>query len=451
MNSIKKERQQIFNDVYSNIIPKRVPIDISFSLEVVAGYAGLNVKDVLWNPTLIESTVMELAQKVFSDTCILGGIPRIPSSTQAMGSINSVMSSKGFMQHPNVVGLLEDEYDMFIEDPYACIIETILPRLYKEMNISIYGPRSLFAALQGMNAKNEFLSKFETVRGKLIQKFGYYERPRGASSGVYACMDFLSDNIRSFTGICLDIKKRPEKILAANEALYPYNYKVGLPTVIHREGEVFIPLHMPPFMREKDFEKLWWPTFKRQLVDYASLGIHTRIFCEGNWMRYLEYLQDLPSNTRIQFEYGDPKTIKRKLGNKFILIGLFPISILTHFSKQQCIDETKKFLDIMAPGGNYIFTFDKIPLTYSDINLENLIAVSETVREYGVYDNAGQKAGSQFNKNDYKHSNSPPFTSKYYRTWEEYKKLFPETPDSARTIVENLENDILKFVYKLLL
>ena len=30
-----------------------------------------------------------------------------------------------------------------------------------------------------------------------------------------------------------------------------------------------MPLHMPTYMREKDFAKLYWPTFKRQLDEYA--------------------------------------------------------------------------------------------------------------------------------------------------------------------------------------
>ena len=428
-----------------------MPINVTLTLDVVAGYAGLERKEALWNPGLVEDAVMEIGEKVFTDVCIFGGNPRIPSSTQAMGSINSVMSSTGFMQHPNVVGLLEEEYDEFIEDPFACIVEKVLPRLYKEMDFSLNGARSLFAVAQGMSARNAYFAQIGAISRKASETYGSYVGPMGASTGVYACMDLLSDNLRSFTGISSDIRRIPEKVAAASESLYPYNYKMGLPAVAHKEGSVFFPLHMPTFMREKDFEKLWWPTFKRQVDDYASLGIHARAFCEGNWMRYLDYLQDLPTDTRLQFEYGEAKVIKDKLGSKFILTGLFPLSTLTSYNKQQCIDKTKEFLDIMAPGGKFIFTFDKNPLVYADINLENLIAVCETVRDYGVYDNAGEKAGLDFSKDDYEHSNSPPFTSKYYRTWGEYKELHPHTPDNARDIVENLEDSILRFVYSLLL
>lgn len=249
----------------------------------------------------------------------------------------------------------------------------------------------------------------------------------------------------------VDIRRRPNKVLEASEAVYPLNYIQAKQAVPHAEGASFFPLHMPTFMREKDFAKLWWPTFKRQVIDYASLGMHTRAFCEDDWMRYIDYLQELPTDTRYQFEYGDPKILKERLGKKFILTGLFPLGYLTTLSKEECIDKTKEFIDIMAPGGKFIFGFDKNPLIYEDINLENLIAVCETVRDYGVYDNSGDIAGAVFDAADYTHSDSPEFTSRCYRTWEDYKKLNPETPDSAKSRVEKYERDLISQAYGLLL
>ncbi|NLN06123.1 MAG: uroporphyrinogen decarboxylase [Firmicutes bacterium] len=450
MDTLRKERQEIFHAVYNNLIPKRVPINVSLPLAVVAGYAGVSMKDALWNPLLVEEAALELGKRVFSDTCVFGGNLRVPASTQAMGSINSVMSSTGFMQHPNVVGLLEEEYDEFIADPYACILEKVLPRLYRETNSELFGARSILAIAMGMMAKNDHYKLLARIMTRMQKEYGYYVTPRGANGSAYACMDLLSDNLRSFSGISSDIRRIPDKVKAATEALYPYNYKMGLPANPHPEGSVFFPLHMPTFIRTSDFEKLWWPTFKRQVEDYASLGIHSLAFCEGDWMRYLDYLQDLPTDTRLMFEYGDPRIIKEKLGKKFILTGLFPLSVLNSCSKEECIAKTREFLEIMMPGGKFIFTFDKNPLAYSDINLENLIAVCETVREYGVYDNPGETAGLPFAAEDYTHSQVPPFTSKYYRNWEAYKALYPETPDSARSKVEELEEQMLKFVYYLL-
>ena len=39
----------------------------------------------------------------------------------------------------------------------------------------------------------------------------------------------------------------------------------------------------------------------------------------------------------------------------------------------------------MAPGGGYILSLDKYILNASDVNPENMRAVNEFVRDYGVY------------------------------------------------------------------
>ncbi|MFZ7121204.1 MAG: uroporphyrinogen decarboxylase [Eubacteriaceae bacterium] len=452
MNDVKKlqqERTENINAVYDNKIPKRVPIDVSLGLDIVAEYAKIDRKEALWNPTLLEPAANELCERIPSDTCVYGLKVHMPNYYQALGSKNCIMSSNGFMQHPNTVGLLESEYEDFIRNPYDCIIEKVLPRNYKELDFNLQPARSMFTISQAMSAMQSNMGHTFGLIAQLSQKFGYPMGEPGTGGGCYAPLDIMTDNLRSFSGMCSDIRRMPEKVLEAVEAIYPLNYKAGIPPRITNYGAAFFPLHMATFMREKDFEKLWWPTWKRQVTDYASLGLHSGAFCEHDWMRYLDYLQDLPTDTRLMFEYGDAKIIKEKLGKKFILMGLFPLSTLTNCTKQECVDKTKEFIDIMAPGGKFIFSFDKSPLVFSDINIENLIAVCETVRDYGVYDNAGQTAGLQFNKDDYTHSKIVPFESKYYRTWDQYKELNPETPESAKNTVIGYEDSIVNFIYNL--
>ncbi len=99
----------------------------------------------------------------------------------------------------------------------------------------------------------------------------------------------------------------------------------------------------------------------------------------------------------------------------------------------------------------YIFDFDKAPLSFADINIDTLKAVIETVKTYGVYDNAGEACGEIFNQSDYTCSNTPEFSSEAYMTWERYLEKFPDTPDDAKTIIESTEDDIFNFYYSLLM
>lgn len=443
---LRQERTQIFHDVYDNKIPKRVPINVSLSLNVIAEYAGIPGPEAMWHPEKLQKASEELCKMITTDCNLVGMQILTPQKYQSLGSQSMKMSAEGYMQHPNHVGMLREEYDDFIKDPYACIIEHVLPRSYDEMATP---GRNLFCVSRAQKLSNQFMMELGTVRRSISDEFGYYAPKPGNGSGVYAPVDIITDTLRSLSGMSIDIHKVRDKVMQAVEAVYPMNYLVGLPARIDNYGQAFFPLHLATFIREKDFVPLFWKPWVRQVTDYASLGYHSQGFFEHNWMRYLDYLDELPVDTRLQFEQGDPETIKKKLGRKYIITGLFPLATLRECSTSECIERTKEYLDIMMPHGKFIFSFDKSALTFGDVNLDNLAAVCETVRDYGVYNNAGEIAGEQFHKEDYKHSDIPEFKSKYFKTWEQYKAENPYTPESAKDMIMASEFDAVKFVYGL--
>jgi len=450
VKALQQERTNIYQDVYDNKIPKRVPVNISLPFEVVAQFGGIDLVEAEWNPSIIEEAVDKICRTVYSDICVFMGSFRYPSFYQILKSQSFQMASNGFIQHPEVIGMLPEDYDYLIEKPYDCILERVIPRQYKSLNPN--DPvNSAVSLAKSILAFNNDMMQSGTIIGKMVEKYGYY--PGGFFGGGFteAPFDFLADQLRSFKGISMDIRRMPEKVLEACEALYPIILKMGMPPVISNYVRVFLPLHMPTFMREKDFVNLYWPSFKKLLDEYASMGIHSGIFCEHDWTRYLDILYDLPTDTVLMFEYGDPKLIKEKLGNKHIITGLYPIMNLKTKSKQECVDEAKRYIDILAPGGKYIFGFDKSPLFYDDINLENLCAVAETVRDYGVYSNPGETAGMVFNKADYKAEPSRKLESKYYKTWDQYKALNPEVSDFGEQKLQKLEETLFNYFMFLLI
>ena len=443
VEKLREERTQIFSDVFDNKIPKRVPIDVSLSLTVVADYGNIDRKAAYWDPTLLQEAAEKLCELIPSDSCVYGGTVYTPSSSQTLDSINKVMSDTGFMQHPNTQCMYEDEYDELIEDPYAFIIDKCLPRIYRALDPEVNPGRAMFALAQDVTMGQLYFQKAASLTGKLYEKFGYPVRPRGTFGR--APMDWIADQLRSFTGICIDVRRNREKLLKALDAIYPMMYKIGLPDNlenINRQAVTMFQLHMATYLREKDFAEIWLPSWKRLVTDYAALGMRCGAFLEHDWTRLLDYVYDLPTGMYFTFEYTDPKKLKEKLGQKFVLGRGFPIKYLTSCTKDEVIDKTKEWLDIMAPGGQYIFGFDKDPVSLSDINLENLIAVCETVLEYGVYDNPGTPTGEIFNKEDYKHSEVPEFESKYYLKWEDYLKKYPNTPENAKELVFKVEDQI---------
>lgn len=446
---IQQERTGIYHDLYNNKIPKRVPVDINLTFEFQALASGLNLNEVLWNPSLMENAVDYICQTVYADKCPFGGTQRYPSFYEILKSQSFKQASNGFIQHPEVVGMEPDEYDYLIEKPYDCILEKIIPRQYKGITLEDPINTAMNMSKSMLVQQNDRIQS-DIIINKMVEKYGYFPGSRYSGGMTSAPFDFIADQLRGFKGISMDVRRIPDKIAAACDAIYPIVLKRGMPQQVSNYSDVFIPLHMPTFMREKDFAKLWWPSFKRMLEEYASMGVHCRIFCEDDWTRYLDYLYELPTDTRIMFEYGDLKLIKEKLGKKHIIMGMYPLMNLKTKSKEECIEEVKRHIDVLAPGGKYIFSLDKSPLFYTDVKMECLCAITETVRDYAVYGNAGEISGMKFNKGDYKVIPSGDVKSNYYNTWEQYKELNPEVSVFGQQKIQVLEETMFKFITSLL-
>lgn len=249
----------------------------------------------------------------------------------------------------------------------------------------------------------------------------------------------------------MDIRRHRSELKEACEALLPVLFEWGRPPVPNAEGSVFIPLHMPTFMREKDFLDLWLPTFKTMIEQYAALGVRCNIFCEDDWTRYLDVLQDFPAGTQMWFEFGDPQLIKDKLGDKMIIQGLFPVSALRG-TKEEVVSKARELLDIMMPGGGYYFHFDKNPFLLNEVNIDNWAALSETVAKYGVYKNAGEACGTPLNAEGFVFDPSKfrPIESKYLTTWEALKAENPLVPEIAKGNLAQLNNELINFFMYLL-
>ncbi|MDR3602132.1 MAG: uroporphyrinogen decarboxylase family protein [Desulfosporosinus sp.] len=379
--AMTNERNQMFRDLFSGKTPQRVPISNPATQDFAIQYAGLDLAECQWDLTKLEQVYNKFCQDFFTDT-YPGGSIRIPSHYQILGSTCIVMSSSGFMQHPEVVGLLAEEYDQFIASPYDCLVETILPRLYTELNGS---PAKVAMALaKAMRAKSDDLAYLGTIQAKMNAKYGYATMVRALTEAPF---DFLADFLRSFKGISGDVRRCPDKVAAACEAVLPLMIKKGTLPNSSMLGATFIPLHMAPYLRDKDFATLYWPTFKKLVETLVGMGQKVELFVEQDWMRYLDYLYELPENTIMRFEYGDAKLVKEKLGKKHIISGFYPVTLLQTGSKQQCVDKAKELLDILAPGGKYWWQADKSIINL-DVNgpvVENLRAVLDYVHENGSY------------------------------------------------------------------
>lgn len=184
------------------------------------------------------------------------------------------------------------------------------------------------------------------------------------------------------------MRRYPDKVVQACDALVPLMLREGVPNPdrLPPDYRVMIPLHMGSFINEKQFEKFYWPSFKKLMDGLVAPGAGVDLFVEDNWMRHMDYLKTFNGSVKMQFEYGDPKLVKEKLsGTRHVITGFFPISLLQFGSAQEVKDKAKELIDILAPGGGYIFGFDKGLFSLEGNTIKNLHVLTDFVRDYGVY------------------------------------------------------------------
>ncbi|MEG0378281.1 MAG: uroporphyrinogen decarboxylase family protein, partial [Eubacterium sp.] len=196
-------------------------------------------------------------------------------------------------------------------------------------------------------------------------------------------------SVRGLVGILKDMRTYPDKIAAACEAMEPLleaTGELGFRAPNRDFPFIFMPTLIPHFIKTKDFEKFYFPTFKKLVCNLAEKGFNFVIQFEGNWERFYDCLQDLPKNKIFGiFEFGDPQLAKDKLGKNMVVSGFYPLTLLGMGRPQECVDKAKEIVDILAPGGGYIFTTDKQIMNIKDAVPENLIQVYDFVNRYAVH------------------------------------------------------------------
>lgn len=422
---MKSYRTKLFEDLYTGIIPDRIPVWDAIGLEYLIQYSGRDLMTTQYQykaDMLID--IFEKGMEICRGDMPIGAFARNPIALMFQKSELMEMSKSGFIQHAERSVMEADEYDEFIENPHDFVLEKLEPRINKGYGNEVSRARNY---AKSVLSHMQQLMEFGIAESAIVEKYGLFTRPFGTVGMQVVPFDYITDMYRGFSKIPMDMRRCPEKLLEALEAVMPYAIWMGRPNALSPLGCNMIMTHMAAFLSNEQFEKFYWPTFNKVCHIAAEQGQPMQIFLEGDWTRFIDYLQELPQGTQLWMEYGDPQLFKDKLGKKMVLGGFYPITLMGNGTKQQCIDKAKELIDIMAPGGNYQFITDKSALALSDINPENYVAVLEYVLENGKYDNAGELVTTAKKEDSIQKFSHlyPPFESKYVETFEQATKDHP--------------------------
>ncbi len=129
----------------------------------------------------------------------------------------------------------------------------------------------------------------------------------------------------------------------------------------------------------------YWPTLKPIIEEFWKRGHQTLFYAEGKWHHHFDSFRELPDRSIVfHCDRDDIFEAHRKLHDKFALSGGISNTLLSfRQSPRKFARSAGVTLTEVAQDGGYIM--DAGAIMQDDARVENLRAMTEATREFGVY------------------------------------------------------------------
>jgi len=302
------------------------------------------------------------------------------------------ISPQAEFQHPDFSLMTADEYPEFTADPLRFHAEKLLPR----MCTRIGSDDATISTTAWVKAAFFFAQYAVEARAYArLWSTEYAIPPLFKGQSLYVPMDWIADKIRGFHQGLLDVKERPRELIEACEALVPFILGACLHGV--KPGDfplIFNPQHVSPFLSPRDYQKVYWPTYKKMVDDVVGRGFKVWSLFESNQEQHLEHLQDLPKGKVVaHFESTDLAKAKKALGGRLCIAGGMPAVLLTRGTPQEVREHTISVLKLFEDEPGFIMTCSTVLPTSA--RPENITAWLDTMREHGALKDSARRAASK--------------------------------------------------------
>ena len=412
------EKVKRVKDAIELKVPDRVPIIVHTGIFPILN-AGYTVAEVIYDASLqkFKDSILKYCNDFDPDAVsgignsYAGEGPALeladPKNMRWAGMPGDIIDKNSFQQFIEYPLLHDEEFDEFFSDRTGWALRRALPRVaaiyeplkktdyslgYSSRGVrriaSVYSSPEYRTMIQNLWAIDDFYTEYQLrfdELNKAIFDLGYPDFSTGVGFGEVP-FDFYSDFLRGTMLACADIYERPEDIERFIEELLPKTLAAVRGTKGIAEGKhVFMPLHkgMDSFMSLEHYRKYYWPHLQQIILAVIESGKTPHVFAEGKYITRLDCLAEVPpGKVYYHFEDIDMAVAKKKLGGIACITGGFPSALLDWGTPDQVRDTAKKLIDDCAPGGGYIFGTS---CGLGNCKRENVEALFETVREYGVY------------------------------------------------------------------
>jgi hypothetical protein len=390
--------------------PDRVPINLNVGVWP-AVHAGITPYDAMHDAEAAGKAWVDFNLEFQPDSIVSPVLYTTPSSVfealdyRLYSWPGHGVAKDACFQYNEKEWMLPEEYDHLISDPSDYLLRVYLPRTVGAF-AGFANITSLFDYIElpfvsgnvGGWASDEMIDGLERIVraakdtrvwaditfGKLAQlnSLGF---PAYFGGGCKAPYDILGDTLRGMRGIVVDLYRYPDKVLAACDRLVSVALDWALKRPPLGTPIVFLPLHKGAdgFMSDEQFKTFYWPSLRAVLMGLIEEGIIPFLFAEGRYGSRLEAIMDLPKGKTIWlFDQTDMARAKETIGQVACIQGNVPLSLLHAGTVEQVVEYTKNVIDVAGKGGGYIMDMGAVA---DDGKPENLRAMIETAKQYGVY------------------------------------------------------------------
>jgi len=394
VETLYAERLKRYVSAMRNEKPDKIPIR-PFVAEFTATYAGYTCQQVTHDYQIAFDAARKCAADFDWDAVVSNMVYVWTGLTEAIGT--KYYGVPGIHVQPDVgfqylepseenAFMKDDEYDQLIEDPTGFLFNVWLARISNDVqpNGQPTSYRSNLSFLKGGMAMLSYFGAFAKQNELLRTESGTVS----AISGILkAPMDILADKLRGYIGLAMDLLERPEKVLAACEALMPHllhNALSGADPDKNVPITIWMHRGCVPFVSHEHFNKIYWTTLKPIIEEIWKNGHQVLFYAEGNWDAHLDSFAELPDASIVyHVDQGDIFKVHKTIGHKFCISGGIPNYLLSLGTPDEVRDYCRKVIDGVAGDGGYIM--DASAIVQNDAKIENIKAMTDFTREHGVY------------------------------------------------------------------
>jgi len=393
MENLYQERLKRYTTAMRNEKPDRVPIRI-FAAEFAAKYAGYTSQEVTHEYDKAFEAVRRCAKDFNWDATVINMVYVWSGLVDHFGQ--KYYKVPGIELPPDVgfqyfepadeegAFMKEDEYDALIDSPTEYLANIWMPRISRNL-VPIGTPntfRNNMAWLKGGISMMAYFGACGEAVARLKSECGTVSAIAGI---IKAPFDILSDKLRGFRQVSIDVYRQPDKVEKACEALMPYLLQNAMVTSDPtRKVPATVWLHRGTMFSKDMYERFFWPTLKEIILQLWKNGIQTLWYGEGSWSKWLKYTAELPEKSIVyHVDKEDIFEAHKQIGDKFAISGGIPNDLLAFGTPQEVKEYCKKVIQTVGKDGGYIM--DASAIIQSDAKAENMKAITEAVLEYGVY------------------------------------------------------------------